>query len=393
MARRIKVGLVGLGSLAQRSLLPHLACPDALERVAPVALCDVAPGRARALAGRYGWLEAYDDLDDLLRRADVEAVLLATPIPLHAAQALAALRAGKHVYVQKTMATTLSGADAVVEAAEAAGLTVVASPGQMLHPLHRQLRALIGSGALGKVHWAFGANAGGAHEHEPIRAGPGELSELDPTWYYKAGGGPVYDATVYSLHALTGILGPARAVAALSGVALGRRRWRGREIEVEVDDNTLMLLDFGGGTFAVAGGHSLAAREGVATGRLAFFGGEGTVEAVFAADDALAQAGSLAGVEVAAPRALAGTLGFAGGTFVAQGGGDAPHVVGAHRALPEPHAYADVMHLVDCLADGSPPGARARHARHVVEIIEAAYRAARTGQRQALATTFEAPVE
>jgi predicted dehydrogenase len=81
----------------------------------------------------------------------------------------------------------------------------------------------------------------------------------------------------------------------------------------------------------------------------------------------------------------------------AEGGGRAnpanrtwllPHVVGPHRQLPEAHVFEDIMQLVDWVREGTPSIVTAEHARHVVDIIESAYRAAEMGQTQALGTTF-----
>jgi predicted dehydrogenase len=65
-----------------------------------------------------------------------------------------------------------------------------------------------------------------------------------------------------------------------------------------------------------------------------------------------------------------------------------PHVVGPHRDIPEQHVYEDIMQLVDWIREDKPTIVTAEHARHVIEIIEAAYRASETGQTQELATTF-----
>ena len=134
MARKVKVGLVGLGSLAQRGILPHTFQDDAREKIEPVAVCDNVPGRAEAVAEKWRWREAYTDYDAMLAHADIEAVFIATPIPLHYPQVMAALEAGKHVYVQKSMATTLAEADAIVKLARSKGLKLCASPGEMLRP-------------------------------------------------------------------------------------------------------------------------------------------------------------------------------------------------------------------------------------------------------------------
>ena len=379
MPPKIKVALAGLGSVSQRGILPHLAQEDALQKIELVACCDVVGDRAADTARVFGWREWYSDYDELLRKADVEAVLIATPIPFHYEQAMKALQAGKHVYVQKTMTTTLAEANDVVELAKSKNLRLVASPGQMLRPLNQQIKRLLREGVIGKVYWAFSTNAGGGHEHESLRAGSGVRQAIDPTWYYKKGGGPVYDMSVYSLHTLTGILGPVKRVTAMSGIGLPRRTWQDKVIDVEMDDNTLLLLDFGDNVFALAGGQNAVTSPSIGWGRLAFSGSDGALDVVPGR-----------GLEVTSRSALAGTLGFGNGTFIAPpgGAGDLPGVVGPHTTIQEPHVYADILHLVDCLREDRTPLVTGEHARHVVEIIESGYRAARTGQAQELTSVF-----
>ena len=88
---------------------------------------------------------------------------------------------------------------------------------------------------------------------------------------------------------------------------------------------------------------------------------------------------------------------YPGRELIQQHGGgqaDLPHVTGQHIGLGEEHVYEDIMQLVDLVRDGTPTLATPEHARHVIDIIESAYRAAETGQTQELSTTFETlPVE
>jgi predicted dehydrogenase len=65
-----------------------------------------------------------------------------------------------------------------------------------------------------------------------------------------------------------------------------------------------------------------------------------------------------------------------------------PHVVGPHRAIEEAHVYEDIMQLVDWVREGKPSIVTVEHARHVIDIIECAYRSAETGATQPLTTTF-----
>jgi predicted dehydrogenase len=64
-------------------------------------------------------------------------------------------------------------------------------------------------------------------------------------------------------------------------------------------------------------------------------------------------------------------------------------VTGVHRDMGESHVFEDIMQLVDYVREDVPPYGTAEHAAHVIEIIEAAYRASETGQTQELKTTFE----
>src|SRR5262249_28703206 len=70
-------------------------------------------------------------------------------------------------------------------------------------------------------------------------------------WFYKPGGGALFDLGVYCLTSVTGWLGPVRRVAAMTGVAVPERNVAGRTVQVAADDNAQVLLDFGGGCFAV----------------------------------------------------------------------------------------------------------------------------------------------
>jgi predicted dehydrogenase len=377
---RVKLGLVGLGSVSQRGILPHLAQEDARAKVELVAVCDVVAERARETARRYGVPEAYSDYAEMLARADIEAVAIATPIGLHYAQTMAALEAGKHVYVQKAMTTTLAEATRVVETARRLGRKLVASPGQVLNPTIQRVRRLIQEGVIGKVYWAFGANMGAGHEYEAFRAGDDVLHNVDPSWYYqRPGGGPLYDMAVYSLHTLTTVLGPARRVSAFSGIGLRERRWKDKIIPVEMDDNTLVLLDFGENTFGLVAGQNCHAGRRLPWGAIGFYGSDGAIELGSQPPE----------ITVLSRRALSGTLGFSQGAFIASTAHERPpYVTGPHLFIPEAHVYADIMHLVECILEDRPPLVTGEQARHVVEIMEKAYLSAQTGQTYTLETTF-----
>ncbi|HEX6972408.1 MAG TPA: Gfo/Idh/MocA family oxidoreductase [Limnochordia bacterium] len=372
MPQPLGIGVVGAGSIAIRGVLQHLCLPDVQDRVRLAAVCDPVPGRAQAAAERFGVARAYESLEELLADDAVDAVTLCSPIGLHYEQGLAAIRAGKHVHFNKTMTTTAQEATHLIDEAAQWGVKLVASPGQMLRPVNRRIRRLIQEGALGRLAWAAtGAAFGRYHENEKVRQGEGPLGTINPSWYWrKPGGGPMYDMTVYGLHALTGVLGPARRVTGMSGVGIREREYRGQKYPCDADDNTLLVLDFGDTVFAFVYG-TLAGTIGE-FGRPSYFGTRGSIVG-----------DKLNGRPIDYPgREEAEAQGLRENALL-------PHVVGPHRELEEAHVFEDVMQLVDWVREGVPSICTAEHARHVIEIIEAGYRAAETGEAQTLTTTFE----
>ena len=373
MASPLKIGIVGAGSIGIRAALNHLVLPDVQDRVVMTAVCDPAPGRAKAAAEKYHVASAYEDYEEMLAKGDIEAITLGTPIGIHYEQGLKAIRAGKHVHFNKTMTTTAAEADSLISEAQARGVKLVASPGQMLRPHNRRIRELIQEGALGQLAWAAtGAAFGAYHEQEGVRLGSDPLSNIDPTWYWRqsAGGGPLYDMTVYGLHTLTGVLGPAKRVTGFSGVGVKEREYRGQKYACDAHDNTLAVLDFGDSLFAFV--YGTFAGSLTMFGQPSFFGLKGSIVGK-----------DLNGQPIDYPgREEAKTL---------KGGDQSllPHVKGEHQGLGEEHVFEDIMQLVDLVREGTPTPSTPEHARHVIEIIEAAYKAAETGQTQTLRTTFE----
>ncbi len=372
MADFVRLGVVGAGSISLRGIMPHLSQPDVQDQVRLTAVCDPAPGRAQAAAQRFGVPKFFTEYDELLDRGEVDAVTIASPIGLHYEQGKRALEAGKHVHFNKTMAVTLDEATELIDLAETNDVRIVASPGEMIRPHNQRIKQLIDEGALGTLCWAAcGATFGTYHEDESVRQGDDVLANVDPSWYFrKPGGGPLYDMTVYALHTLTGILGPARRVASMSGLRIPEREFRGQLVSCEADDNTLITLDFGGALFAFVYGVPFG---GVARGFApSFFGSEGSIIGT---------------------RRNGEPFDYPGREIAEQPGASVqwllPHVTGAHRDIEEQHVFEDVMQLIDWARDGTPSVASAAHARHVIEIIECAYRAAETGQTQELTTTLD----
>jgi predicted dehydrogenase len=275
------------------------------------------------------------------------------------------------------MCTTVAEADELIELAQANDLRLVASPGEVLRPQLRRTKELIEQGAIGELAWVI---CGGSFElyheqEEPERLEAPGGQAIDPTWYFrKPGGGPMYDITVYSLHQLTSVLGPARRATAMSGVRVREREFSGAPIASEADDNTVLLLDFDESRFAVVHG-TAAGAVSEQFGAGVYFGTRGTIDGVLLNGEPFDFPGRELTVDAPVTDWEAQTRVL-------------PHVVGPHRAIPEAHVFEDVMQLVDWVSDGTPSPVSADHARHVIDMIESGYRAAETGATQTLGTTF-----
>jgi len=333
---------------------------------------DIVTERARASAEKFGAAEWYASYEEMLERADLDAVVIASPIGVPFEQGMKAVAAGKHVHFNKTMTTTTEEANQLIEAAKQAGVLLVASPGQMQWPMYQQVKKLVEEGVIGRVYWVLIGRSWIGHEYEGFRRGEDILSDVNPLWYYqrRAGGGPMYDVTVYSLHTLTGILGPAKRVCSMSGIGLKERSFKGGRVQVDMDDNTHLLLDFGDSVYAQVYGTFAS---GPRRPELQISGSGGSVDV------------SWQEITVYGNPSL---FDMPGGKLTIPVRRELPYVTGVHREIQEFHVYNDIMHLVDCIREAKKPTITAEHARHVIEIIEKGYESARTDRTLQLTTTF-----
>lgn len=374
MSNIVRMGIVGAGTIAQRGIMPHLALDDMKDKVKLQSVCDPVPGRAAAMAAKYEMPHSSETYEELLEKGDVDAVSICSPIGLHYEQGMMALEAGKHIHFNKTMTTTVAEANELIALADKKGLKIVASPGEVLRPQVQAVKRAIAEGKIGVPVWAIaGAGFGTYHLDEPERQGDANVPAIDPSWYFrKPGGGPLYDMSVYAFHGLTTVLGPVKRVSAVSGIVVPERSFNGKTVKTEADDNTGILMDFGNGLFAVGFGAAAGSTNWWFTGT--YFGTEGKIEGF-----------NVNGEELDYPeRALSDAHG--GGVAGAQA--TLPHVVGEHIGMEEAHVYEDVAQLIDWVRDDKASPVTAHHARHVIDIVESAYRAAETGQAQDLTTTF-----
>ncbi len=145
MSEPLGVGLVGAGGFGVFCIAAFQEMPE----VAVTAVADVDRRRAEAAAPLGA--AVYDDYAALLADPRVEIVAVNTPPALHAPMAIQAAEAGKHIFLEKPLATTLEDGRAVIEAARRAGVQITVDYVQRFHPLHLAAAAIVRSGALGPL--------------------------------------------------------------------------------------------------------------------------------------------------------------------------------------------------------------------------------------------------
>lgn len=146
----VRIGVVGCGSIACRQHLPALL---KLAGASVVAVADPDPHsreRARRLAPGAG---AHADAEELLGRADVDAVVVASPPASHAELARATAAAGKHLYLEKPLATSDADASRVLDDVGGAGITAVMGFNRRRHPVYERARRLVETGRIGEVRF------------------------------------------------------------------------------------------------------------------------------------------------------------------------------------------------------------------------------------------------
>ena len=317
-------------------------------RVDVVAVYDADAGKRELAAAR---LDLSPDLPGdtaVCTHPEVDVVLVLTSMHEHGRLARAALEAGKHVLVEKPVATTLDEAEAVLAAAADAPGHLVCAPHILLSPTYRAMHARVRAGEIGGLLTARGRYGW---------AGPDW-----GCWFYEPGGGALFDLGVYNVTSLCGFFGPARRVTAMTGVAIPERVVNGEPMRVRADDNAHVLMDFGDARYAV-----------VTTG--------------FTMQRYRSPCIELYGTH--------GVMQMLGDDWAPDG----YELWRNDRAAWELHPESDpawpwtdgLRHLVECIETGQEPVTRPEHAYHALEIMLAAQAAGADGRAREIASDFPAP--
>jgi len=217
--------VIGIGDITTRRVIPGIQA-ESRSRLYGVVTRD--PEKAAHLG-----VKVWATLDEALTDSEVNAVYVATPVFLHAPQAIQSLRAGKHVLCEKPMAMNEAGARIMLRAAEESGRTLGVAYYRRCYPKVQRARELIEQGAIGKPVIAELTN------HSWFD-GTGSRSWLvDPA---RAGGGPLFDIASHRIDVLNFLFGkPLRVAGQLSNVVH----------HYDVEDNATVMIEYDGGVRGV----------------------------------------------------------------------------------------------------------------------------------------------
>jgi predicted dehydrogenase len=239
MPRQVQVGLVGCGSISEA----YFAGCQRYDILKLAACADLDPARARAKAEKHGVRACT--VDELLADPAIEIVINLTIPQAHAPLNTRILRAGKHAYTEKPFALDVAESRRVLALARRRNLLVGSAPDTFLGGGIQTARQLLDDGIIGRPVAATAFMTCRGHESwHPA-----------PEFYYKKGGGPMFDMGPYYVTALVNLLGPARRVSGSTRASFPHRLitsqpLAGKKVKVEVPTHYSGTIDFANGAIA-----------------------------------------------------------------------------------------------------------------------------------------------
>ena len=352
--KKTKIGIVGCGNI---SGIYFKNLTSTFENTEVAACADLVPARAAEKAKEFGTTACT--VKELLADSAIEIVVNLTIPKAHAAVALAALQAGKNVHGEKPYTIAREDGKQALALAKKKKLLTGCAPDTFMGAGIQSCIKLINDGWIGEPIGATGFMT--CHGHESWHP--------DPEFYYKLGGGPMFDMGPYYLTALVALMGPIRRVGGMARATFPERLITsqpkcGTRVKVDVPTHVAGLMEFGNGAIGtIITSFDVWAAE---LPRIEVYGTAGTVS-------------------VPDPN------GFGGPVRVFR-----PNV-GKWMEMPLSHGYADnsrgigVADMACALRSGRPHRASGELAYHVLDVMHAFHDAARDGKQVNLESTCERP--
>ncbi len=344
----IKFAILGCGRIAKRHA--ELLGTGQIQGARLVAVCDIQGDRAEAFGAKYG-VPAFQSIDEMLVRDDIDVVSILTPSGMHAEHAIAVAAARKHVVVEKPMALKLSDADAMIAACDANGVRLfVVKQNRFNVPVVKAREALdagrFGQLVLGtvRVRWCRDQSY---YDHDSWRG----------TWAQD--GGVLSNQASHHVDMLSWFMGDVESVHARGITALAK---------IEAEDTAVATIKFRNGALGIVEATS-ATRPKDMEGSLSVLGSGGSVE--------------IAGFSVNKIRAWQFAQALdSDADVVDKYSVNPPNVYGfGHQAYYE--------HLVDCFTNGTEALVDGHQGKQSLELIMALYESIASGQEVRLPLQVE----
>lgn len=325
------VALVGLGKISDAHFQGWAVAPDAEVKI----VVDSDGARAKSKAAEYHIPESSSSFEDLLGRSDIDIVDLAVPHFLHAPYTIAALKAGKHVLVEKPVATKLADAEEMERTAKAAGKKLMVAEPIKFSPSMQRISKMIQEGEVGEPFLFTTRCQFYVPPHRFQGANTGWRSVAE-----KAGGGVLFESGIHNIATATYLMGPVESVSAVKG--------RQTRSEITVEDTMSLLLWFKSGAIG-QGSFSWAARWSEYTDEFSVFG-----------------TGGVTGNLAKSPR-----------IFLDKGKGEVREWV---EPGGMPGKGAEIAHFLDCIDNDKVPITDAPSETENLRVVMAAYKSADEGR-------------
>jgi predicted dehydrogenase len=354
-AKKIRVAVIGCGSVSNR-YLPQLQSSSLIE---VVSLCDIKYDRALAQNKQYKVNAAtYPHIDAMLKGVPFDMMVTLTDMQVHGDLNKKALHAGRHVWSEKPMANTYAEGKALLDLAKAKKLRIWGAPAVVNSPQFAFMSKTIQEGKLGRL-----ASAHGQYGH----TGPGWSA-----FFYEKGGGSMPDLGVYNMATLTGLLGPAKAVMAMTSIITPERTVDDKgKIKVEAEDNAHLLLEHDKGVIS----HVMCGFN--------FFDTHGHE----------AKDQKLHSIQIFGNKGNMRLIGYdweTNGVVLDNSETEPPQLLETEKGGYEWQEGARVTG--ESIVTGKEPRINVEHALHVLEIIEAARKSSDTGMKIKLKSRFPWPM-
>ncbi len=400
---KVKIGVVGCGVVATAYYLPYMM---RMSNAEITAVCDLYETRTDACLRLFEAKAAYQDYYEMLDQADLDAVFILTAPGTHVPFTLAAIEAGKHVLIQKLMATNMDDARTIADAVRAAGVKALSEPSanSPLDPDIALLRKLVKQGVLGEILW-FSLGSTGPIDYSPSL---GSNPYGQAAFYDEDSGGFLFDLP-YAPANIVSVLGPCKNIMAHTGISQAEHHivpedqydaflaaatdpddanyWdvvldlpRTQPVKMKAVDNAYSIYEMVDGSVGTChvGRIFHPVLPGTGGGSLQVFGTEGNL---------LFGAGYTASIISTRTDLLPHV--DDDGWFHIPVRGDSSK---AKWPQPTPDSFnyyhESTQHLVDCILENLDPIPNVEWGLHITEMMAGALESSRTGQRYDMTTTL-----